>query len=263
MAFRVRKSFPLFCKSCKSLVSRADGIGTFKSRDIKTKHMCRSLKASESSELLLAARAALLSLHSAVSKHNQLTRLRFPRSHLTRKICESALSGTFNDAPFVLNVFAQHAEDAACKICSANDSFDPLDMFKDGVAEEIESSRVWAGEPEFIETAVQVFPKTVTMLQEHLLDEVKNATRRFFASIYSIPHVQARCLEKSELQFWERFDRAEAVIGRTPKDHSAAVNVGCALASLVPIVICRNILLYTASPSAIFAFDKHLQRKRW
>ena len=32
----------------------------------------------------------------------------------------------------------------------------------------------------FIETAVQVFPKTVTMLQEHLLDEVKNAARRFF-----------------------------------------------------------------------------------
>ena len=123
--------------------------------------------------------------------------------------------------------------------------------------------RIWAGEPEFTETAVQVYPKTVTMLQEHVLHEVRSAAQRFFASIYSIPHVQARFLEKSELQFWERFERVETAIGRTAKDHSVAINVGCALASLAPIVVCRHILLYTASPSAIGAFDKHLQRKRW
>ena len=159
------------------------------------------------------ARETLLRLQSVVAKHNARIRIRYPRSHPVRAAVEKHLSGTFNDLPSPIHVFAHHAEDAAC-FHENSLGVDPLDVFTDGMSELIDDARAWAGKIVVSDLATPWYPKKVSLVEEHLFYEIACRARDFFAAVYAIPCVNARSLAKAETEFWKKYHRAEAALSR-------------------------------------------------
>ena len=91
------------------------------------------------------ARTTLLRLQSVGAKHNARIRLRYPHSHPVRAVVETHISGTINDLPPPIHVFAQRAEDAAC-IQDKSLGVDPLEVFTESMSEIVDDAREWAGD---------------------------------------------------------------------------------------------------------------------
>ena len=179
------------------------------------------------------ARETLLRLQSVVAKHNARIRIRYPRSHPVRAAVEKHLSGTFNDLPSPIHVFAHHAEDAAC-FHENSLGVDPLDVFTDGMSELIDDARAWAGKIVVSDLATPWYPKKVSLVEEHLFYEIACRARDFFAAVYATPCVNARSLAKAETEFWKKYHRAEAALSRAVKDHSVAIQTKLVLSQRMP-----------------------------
>ena len=152
--------------------------------------MCDALKFQK-------ARSALHRLQSAVAKHNASIRVRYPCSHNIRKIIENTLSGTVNDMPFSIQIFARSGEDAACLCDVASFLDDPLDIFTEGMSDLIDEARKWAGEPILTVTGVAVYPKSISIVEKHLFMEIECSARNFFNAIYASPHVHSKPFHKA------------------------------------------------------------------
>ena len=189
------------------------------------------------------ARGALRRLQSAVAKHNASIRVRYPPSRAVRKTVENTLSGTINDMPFSVQIFARSGEDAAC-LCNASLGCDPLDIFTEGMADLIDEARVWAGRPAMTDTAVTIYPKAISMVEEHLFTEIAGCARKFFAAVYAIPSVETGPLPTAERVFWSRYKRAEATLARATKDNSAAVRATLLLTSRLPASVADRVVSY-------------------
>ena len=205
--------------------------------------MCQTDNNALIAKQVLHARAALLQFMEVIAKHNAAIRTRFPVSHAVRQVVESNLSGTINDAPFAIQLFIQSGEDAAC-LCERALGKDALDIFTEGVAEIIEEADRWAGDPWENQHATPVYPKTITITSEHLLQEIQCRARNFFDSIYGIACANACKLHKAESGFWSKYRRAAAVLNGAKQDHSVAIRHGTILSNKLPTVIAREVLSF-------------------
>ena len=156
---------------------------------------------------------------------------------------EMCIRDSFNDLPSPIHVFAHHAEDAAC-FHDNSLGVDPLDVFTDGMSELIDDARAWAGKIVVSDLATPWYPKKVSLVEEHLFYEIACRARDFFVAVYAIPCVNARSLAKAETEFWTKYHRAEAALGRAAKDHSVAIQTKLALSQLMPASVAESVLCY-------------------
>ena len=189
------------------------------------------------------ARTTLVRLQSVVAKHNARIRLRYPYSHPVRAAVEKHVSGTINDLPSPIHVFTQCAEDAACKHEKALGA-DPLDIFTEGMSELVDEARVCAGQLAISDMAIPLYPKAISLVEEHLFQEIACNARDFFAAVHAIPGVNAKPLAKAETDFWAKYHRAEAALSRAARDHSVAIQAKLVLSQRMPASIVDSVLCY-------------------
>ena len=203
--------------------------------------MCRPID--DAATQIQKARDAMLCLQSVFAKHNASIRVRYPPSHAIRKTVENTLSGAINDVPFAIHVFALCGEDAAC-LCDDPLGCDPLDIFREGMGKLIDDARIWAGRPMISDTAVPIYPKTVSMVEEHLFTEIRSRAREFFSAIYAIPCVETRPLPKAEAEFWSKYRRAAAALARAAKDKNAVMRSTLSLNRKLPLPLAQYVISY-------------------
>ena len=153
------------------------------------------------------------------------------------------MSGTINDLPSSIHIFAQCAEDAAC-LHEEVLGHDPLDVFTEGMSELVDDARAWAGYTAMSGLATPIYSKAVSIVEAHLFQEIACCARDFFAAVYAIPGINARPLLKAESVFWMKFQRADAALNRAAKDHSVAVQTKLVLSQKLPTAIAESILCY-------------------
>ena len=151
--------------------------------------MCRAI--SDAPARINHARTTLLRLQSVVAKHNARIRLRYPYSHPVRASVEKNVSGTINDLPSPIHIFVQIAEDAAC-IHEKTLVDDPLEVFTEGMSELVDDARTWAGDIAISDLATPLYPKALSLVEEHLFQEIARSAREFFAAVRKIPRVHAK-----------------------------------------------------------------------
>ena len=195
------------------------------------------------SERILAARQALLRLHGNVTKLNASIRARFPKSHPVYMSLDRGMSGMFNDMPWpIIIIFIRRAEDAACRC--ADLEMDALDVFTDGLADLVHEASAWAGSEQATHFGRSVYAKTVSVIEQQLLDEIRVAAQGFFRAVYAIPGVMKFRLDSAEEDFWRRYARATRACERAPTDLLPAVRAGAALARVLPPSVAVYILEY-------------------
>ena len=136
--------------------------------------MCRAI--SDAPARIYHARTTLLRLQSVVAKHNARIRLRYPYSHPVRAAVEKHVSGTINDLPSPIHIFVQIAEDAAC-IHEKTLVDDPLEVFTEGMSELVDDARTWAGDIAISDLATPLYPKALSLVEEHLFQEIACSAR--------------------------------------------------------------------------------------
>ena len=208
--------------------------------DLETR-MCNTKP--DASEQILYARTILLRLQSVVAKHNARIRLRYPQSHPVRVAVEKYMSGTINDMPSPIHIFIQSAEDAAC-IHENELGVDPLEVFTDGLSELVDDARAWAGDIAMSDLATPMYPKALSMVDEHLFQEIATNARGFFAAVRTIPGVNVTPLAKVEAEFWNKYKQAGDALSRATKDHSVAIQTRVLLSLMLPAPIAEHVLYY-------------------
>ena len=178
-----------------------------------------------------------------MAKHNARIRLRSSYSHPFRAAVEKHVSGTINELPSPIHVFAQCAEDAACKHEKALGA-DPLDMFTEGMSELVDEARVWARKLAISDMATPLYPKALSLVEEHLSQEIACSVRDFFAAVHAIPGVNAKPLANVETDVWAKYHRAEAALSRAARDHSVAIQAKLVLSQRMPASIADSVLCY-------------------
>ena len=203
--------------------------------------MCRAI--SDAPARIYHARTTLLRLQSVVAKHNARIRLRYPYSHLVRAAVEKHVSGTINDLPSPIHIFVQIAEDAAC-IHEKTLVDDPLEVFTEGMSELVDDARTWAGDIAISDLATPLYPKALSLVEEHLFQEISCSAREFFAAVRKIPRVHAKPLAEAEAEFWNKYQRAEVALSRAAKDHSVAIQTKVVLSQIMPASVAEAVLSY-------------------
>ena len=203
--------------------------------------MCRAV--TDAPARINHARTTLLRLQSVVAKHNARIRLRYPYSHPVRASVEKNVSGTINDLPSPIHIFVQIAEDAAC-IHEKTLSDDPLEVFTEGMSELVDAARTWAGDIAISDLATPLYPKALSLVEEHLFQEIACSAREFFAAVRKIPRVHAKPLAEAEAEFWNKYHRAEVALSRAAKDHSVAIQTKVVLSQKLPASVAESVLCY-------------------
>ena len=208
------------------------------------------------SEKISATRVALIRLQSSVAKHNASIRRRFPPSHALRLSLEQSISGTINDMPSQIWVFVGRAEDAAC-CCDAIPG-DPLSFFTDGLAELVDEAHAWAGPSRLNDKGSWAYAKNVSIIEEHLLEEIARAAQAFFLAVYAIPRVRVVALARAEGEFWMRYQRAQQALSRASKDNEPTLRIAGLLVKRVPVCVAAHVLSFflcgTKAERAAFAY---------
>ena len=189
------------------------------------------------------ARNTLLRLQSVVAKHNARIRLCYPHSHPVRAAVEKHVSGTINDLPSPIHVFVQCAEDAAC-IHEKALGVDPLEVFTEGMSELVDDAREWAGDTAISDLATPLYPKALSLVEEHLFQEIACSARDFFDAVHAIPNVNATPLAKVEAGFWTKYQRGGAALHRAAKDNSVAIQTKLVLSQKLPASVAESVLCY-------------------
>ena len=121
---------------------------------------------------------------------------------------------------------------------------DPLEVFTDGLSELVDDARAWAGDIAMSDLATPMYPKALSMVDEHLFQEIATNARGFFAAVRTIPGVNVTPLAKVEAEFWNKYKQAGDALSRATKDHSVAIQTRVLLSLMLPAPIAEHVLYY-------------------
>jgi hypothetical protein len=189
---------------------------------------------------LLNVRAALLQLQEAVAKHNASFRTRYPQSDPLYKVVERSIFGVFNDIPLQIHAFSYAAEEVACA-CGEKLPLHPLDMYSEGIADILDISRSWAGQPMRNARGVIQWRKSLSHVEKHLAQEIGSQARIFFDCVYSLPRIKKDRLLGEEEAFWLRYRRLLAAQKRAKSDHEPLLDAVLLLSQILPRQLCWSI----------------------
>ena len=191
---------------------------------------------------LLAVRVSLLSLQEAVAKHNAAIRARYPQSDAVFKSFERAMMGVFNDIPLQVHAFSHAAETVAydCKELPMH----PSDLFSDGVIDELNRAKTWAGAPQRSTQGKIIWKRSVSHVEAQLAKEIARRASIFFNDVYALPGIDRESLKREEKDFWTRYAKLVAAHARAKLDTGVKKDVRVALGKSLPDAVCWVIAAY-------------------
>ena len=119
-----------------------------------------------------------------------------------------------------------------------------MHVFTDRMSKLVDDARQGAGDIAVSDLATPLYPKALTLVEEHLFQEIACNARDFFGAVLAIPGVNATPLAEAEAEFWNKYQRAEVALSRAAKDHSVAIQTKVVLSQLLPASVAESVLSY-------------------